>query len=156
MVGNHNTRSAVAGVLLYVGVAGALSSHAEPGTSAKALADAWMGRDASELLLQLRVDGGRVRIDEDPTSLETRYTWTTIKPAWTEKVYVSGGEYLHNESTGNGYRPVYAPIYYDNVDHPPEHRCDITYIADSEGVVRRWTARGPECDADIVGPKQRR
>ena len=31
---------------------------------ARSKADAWVGREASELLMQLRVDGGRVRIDE--------------------------------------------------------------------------------------------
>jgi len=116
-------------------------------------ANAWVGRDASQLLMQLRVDGGRVQIDEDDATMETRYTWRTVTPAWVEKVKVAGGEFMFMESTGNGQRPVFAPIVYDEIDHPELHRCSITYIADSEGVVRRWQQDGPNCDEDIVGPK---
>ena len=123
------------------------------GQPARAKAEAWVGRDASDLLMQLRVDGGRVRIQEDDRTLETRYTWSTNTPAWTEKVYVSGGELLGVRIQNNAHIPEYAPTVYDLVDHPVEHRCDVTYIADSEGVVRRWEHAGPHCDDDIVGPR---
>ncbi|MEG2806026.1 hypothetical protein [Stenotrophomonas sp.] len=149
--------SAAAWLLLCLGLAGSAQADTVLNAQAKALADGWIGRDASALLLQLRVDGGRVQIDEDDATLETRYTWTTIQPAWTEKVYVSGGEFLYNEPTPpSGYRPVFAPIHYRNVEHPPVHRCDISYIADREGRVQRWVANGIQCDEDVVGPQQRR
>lgn len=137
----------------------ALTTGAAPidlDTRAKARADAWMGREAGQLLTQLRVDGGRVQIVEDDRTLETRYTWSTRDEAWIEKIKVGGGELLYVESTGNGTRPVFAPIIYDEVHHPVAHRCDITYIADSEGVLRRWEHHGPKCADDIVGPVGRR
>lgn len=134
--------------------AAAAAAGLAPATVAKA--QAWIGRDASVLLLQLRVDGNRVQIEEDDATLETRYTWRTVTPAWVEKVHVSGGQFMYMESTGNGQRPVFAPIVYEERPHPELHRCDVTYIADSEGIVRRWEHRGPECDADIVGPDARR
>lgn len=127
------------------------------GAGARASADGWIGREASQLLMQLRVDGGRVQIEEDDATLETRYTWRTVVPAYTEQVKVGGGEFLYMEPTGtSGERPVFAPIIVEDVHHAEEHRCDITYIADRDGVVRRWQHRGPQCDTDIVGPDARR
>lgn len=141
-----------AGVLVFALLAhSALASELSPGAAAKA--NAWVGRDASALLLDLRVDGNRVNIAEDNATMETRYTWRTVTPAWTEKVKVSGGKFMFMESTGNGQRPVYSPIVYDEIDHPDKHRCEVTYVADSEGVVRRWEQNGPDCNDDIVGPK---
>lgn len=139
--------------LIAIGLGLVTSARAEPGAVNASKAGAWVGRDASDLLMELRVDGGRVQIDEDDATMETRYTWRTVTPAWTERVHVSGGEFMFMESTGNGQRPVFAPIVYDEIDHPEKHRCDVTYIADREGVVRRFELKGPECDADVVGPK---
>ncbi|WP_089235758.1 hypothetical protein [Stenotrophomonas lactitubi] len=144
----------LAGALL--AAAGAAGAQAL-GAAARASADGWVGREASQLLMQLRVDGGRVQIEEDDETLETRYTWRTVVPAYTEQVKVGGGEFLYMEPTGtSGQRAVYAPIIVEDVHHAEEHRCDITYIADRDGVVRRWQHRGPRCDIDIVGPDARR
>ena len=52
--------AAMAGVCLL-----AFDASAQADRRAKGKADEWIGRDASELLLQLRVDGGRVEITED-------------------------------------------------------------------------------------------
>ena len=147
------TRLPIAVGVLAIGLGLVASAWAETGAVNTPKAGAWVGRDASDLLMELRVDGGRVQIDEDDATMETRYTWRTVTPAWTERVHVSGGEFMFMESTGNGQRPVFAPIVYDEIDHPEMHRCDVTYIADREGVVRRFEINGPECDADVVGPK---
>ena len=126
---------------------------AELGAATAAKANAWVGRDASDLLLQLRVDGGRAQIVEDDATMETRYIWSTSTPAWTERIHVSGGELLGLRIQPNGQIPEYSPIVYEYIDHPIKHRCDITFVVDSEGVVRRWEHRGPDCDEDIIGPK---
>ncbi len=133
--------AAVASVLLGVLLAGTSSADTPLSADAKARADAWIGRDASELLLQLRVDGGRLEIDEDDSAMETYYTSNTKKPAWTENVYGAVGDLRYVDH---------------QVQHPPEHRCDITYVADREGIIRRWEHDGPQCDKDIVGPKAKR
>ena len=145
----------VVGVLaVSLGLAGpTLAAELAPETAAKA--QAWVGQDASALLLQLRVDGGRAQIVEDDATMETRYTWSTSTPAWTERIHVSGGELVGIHVRGNLHLPEYTPIVYDEVDHPEKHRCDVTYVADREGVVRRWEHHGPDCDDDIVGPKTR-
>lgn len=135
------TPRAMACALLCLGLAGTSSAEGTLGADAKARADAWIGRDASELLVQLRVDGGRLEIDEDDTSMETYYTSNTKKPGWTENVYGSVGDLRYIDH---------------QVQHPPEHRCDITYVADRDGIIRRWEHDGPQCDTDIVGPKPRR
>ncbi|MDR7191800.1 hypothetical protein [Luteimonas terrae] len=130
-----------------------LVTAADTSAGAHAKAGAWVGRDASALLMELRVDGGRIQIDEDDATLETRYTWRTVTPAWTERIHVSGGELIGVTVRNNVHMPHYTPIIYDEVDHPEKHRCDITYVADREGVVRRFELKGPDCDEDVVGPK---
>ena len=52
--------AAIAGMCLF-----ASDASAQNDRRAKGKADEWIGRDASDLLLQLRVDGGRVEISED-------------------------------------------------------------------------------------------
>lgn len=124
-------------------------------STASARAQSWVGQDASQLLMALRVDGGRVKIEEDNATMETRYIWRTVTPAWTERIHVSGGELVHVHVRGNVHIPEYTPIVYDEIDHPEMHRCDVTYVADREGVVQRFDLSGPDCDADVVGRKGR-
>jgi len=125
-----------------------------PQSGAAGKAEPWIGRDASDLLLELRVDGGRVQIVEDDAAMETRYMWRTVTTAWTERIHVSGGEFLGLRIQPNGQIPEYSPIVYEETHHPEKHRCDVTYVADREGVIRRFELKGPECDADVIGPKE--
>ena len=141
--------------LLLVVAAPCIGATNGPHGEASAKAQSWVGREASDLLMELRVDGGRVQIDEDDTTMETRYTWRTVTPAWTERVHVSGGDLVHVHVRGNVHIPEYTPIVYDEIDHPEKHRCDVTYVADREGVVQRFDLKGPDCDADVVGRKGR-
>jgi len=110
--------------------------------TADSKASAWLGRDAGELLIQLRVDGGRVQIEE--ADGETHYTWTSINKAWNEHVVVSSGSLF-------GLMPT--TVVSQNIQHPEQHRCQITYVADREGKIRRYRYAGPMCRQDIVPPK---
>ncbi len=132
---------------------------------AGAKADAWLGRDASELLLELRVDGGRVDIEEDDETGETRYTWSTWNPAYRQEVVTGGGLSYGNPnggqmvgmtqgSAGVASVPVFqAPTESYYVDHPATHRCDVTFHADADGVITRWEYTGASCAQDIQKPK---
>lgn len=125
---------------------------------AAAKADAWLGRDASELLLQLRVDGGRVQINESEDSDETSYTWETWNSEYTEKV-VTGvdRQIIGMTQGGNGVAatPIFnETVYTQDVYHPATHRCDITFYADAEGIIRRWAYVGNACRYDIAKPKK--
>lgn len=144
---------------LLAGLSIGAAAHAAGSKRANAKADAWLGRDASELLLQLRVDGGRVEIVENDDTGETSYTWSTWNPAWTETVVTGGGM-----SAGTGSGPVVGvhngtPLYQNPththyVEHEATHRCDITFHASMEGIVTRWEYIGGQCARDIAKPKR--
>ena len=127
----------------------AIDADAQNNRRAQAKADEWVGRDASDLLLQLRVDGGRVEITEDDDAGETRYSWATINPAWTE-TWTTGGNVV-----GIAYgAPMYdGPVQVHEKYHDATHRCTITFIADLEGIIRRWEMHGNACRSDVRRPK---
>lgn len=127
----------------------AIDASAQNDRRAKSKADEWIGRDASDLLLQLRVDGGRVEITEDDDAGETHYTWSTINPAWIE-TWTTGGNVV-----GIAYgAPMYdGPVQVHERHHDATHRCTITFIADLEGIIRRWEMHGNACRSDVRRPK---
>lgn len=127
----------------------AFDASAQADRRAKGKADEWIGRDASELLLQLRVDGGRVEITEDDEAGETHYTWATINPAWTE-TWTTGGNVV-----GIAYgAPMYdSPVQVHEKHHDATHRCTITFIADLEGIIQGWKMHGESCRSDVRKPK---
>lgn len=153
--------------VLLAGLSTGTAAHAAGSKRANAKADAWLGRDASELLLQLRVDGGRVDIVENDETGETSYTWSTWNPAWRETV-VTGGELSYGSGGpgatlvgvtpgGNGVAgaPIYrAPTQTHYVEHEATHRCDITFHANMEGIISRWEYVGDACVHDIARPKR--
>lgn len=134
---------------IFIALALLLNSSASQAGSKRAnrKADAWIGRDASDLLMQLRVDGGRVNIVEDEETGETSYTWSTWNPAWTEEV-VTGVDTQYMGPVIN------QTIYTADVHHDATHRCDLTFFANQEGIVTRWSYIGDGCGADIAKPKE--
>jgi hypothetical protein len=130
--------------LLACGAAGA-------GGRAGRKADRWIGRDASELLMQLRVDGRSVRIEEDDATGETRYIWETYNAAYTSKRVVAEDSRVIGMQGGT---PIFETnVATQDVFHPATDRCTVTYTADSEGVVRRADYIGDACDWDIKAPR---
>lgn len=126
----------------------AVDADAQNNRRAHGKADEWIGRDASDLLLQLRVDGGRVAITEDDEAGETRYSWSTINPAWTETWTEQGNLVGVDRGT-----PIYAPGQAYERHHAATHRCTITFIADLEGTIRDWEMHGDACGSDVRRPK---
>lgn len=134
----------ISGMVVFAG-----DAQAQNNRRAQGKADEWIGRDASDLLLQLRVDGGRVEITEDDEAGETHYTWATINPAWIE-TWTTGGNVV-----GIAYgAPMYdSPVQVHERHHEATHRCTITFIADLEGIIRRWEMHGNACRSDVRRPK---
>lgn len=124
-----------------------LVAQAKESKRATAKADAWIGRDAADLLTQLRVDGGRVQIDENDETGETSYTWETWNPDWVENRVV-GSEI----APGPG--GIFHTTYTQDVYHPATVRCIVTFHADKEGIVRRWDYEGDTCSRDVEKPKE--
>lgn len=125
---------------------------------ANANANAWIGRDAGDLLTQLRVDGGRVRIEEIEETGETTYTWTTQNAAYTETRVSGGGmgdqmNVFANPQLLNAFA---APPVREvkTIQHAATDRCQVTFFADMDGIVTRWTYDGPACRFDIKRPKR--
>lgn len=120
---------------------------------ATAKAEDWVGRDASDLLLQLRVDGDSVQIEELESG-ETSYTWDTWNPAYIQQV-VTG---TSNQVVGMGPGPRGGPIMNQTVHTkdvyvPATHRCIVTFYADMLGIIRRWEYEGKSCRRDISRPR---
>lgn len=110
-------------------------------------ADQWIGRDAGELLLRFRVDGNQAQIVEDDDTGETHYTWHSATRAWTETVQTQG------QVIGmHGRTPVFGQGASYTVDHPSLLKCRVTFTADSEGIIRRWTMDGNRCGELVVKP----
>ncbi|MCD9033334.1 hypothetical protein LDO32_16585 [Luteimonas sp. Y-2-2-4F] len=145
-------RIALAPLLLFAGLLAAGDCAAQ---RARSKADAWIGRDAGELLMQLRVDGGRVQIDELDETGETRYTWSSWNPAWTETVTTGGNVIgMHPGGPGVAPTPIFdGPAQSHEVHHDATHRCDISFFADAEGIVSRWEYTGSNCNRDIKRPR---
>lgn len=163
-MGLHGTMQAM--VACAIAVAAATAGSAMAKDRAAARADAWLGRDASDLLMELRVDGGRVDIVEDDATGETSYTWSTWNPAYRETVVTGGGlSYgapnggqivgMTTASPGVASAPIYqAPTQTHYVDHDATHRCDVTFHADADGIITRWEYTGASCSSDIQKPRR--
>lgn len=135
----------------------ATPAHAWGEGRAKRKAEAWIGRDASELLLQLRVDGGHVEIEEDEATDETRYIFRTWDSGYYQTVIVGGSENLIGvQNVGGAQVPIYQDNYIRERQYvPPTHRCTIVFTADPEGIIRHWRYEGDVCVQDIKRPKNR-
>lgn len=128
---------------------------AQADTRADAAARAWLGRDAGDLLLVLRVDGG-VDVMEDEATGETAYRFVSRGPS--KRSWVSVGTQMGVAMTPTaGSRgqavAVAAPMdtgYYAYA--PGDLRCDITFHADRGSRIARWEYRGGKCARDIEAP----
>ncbi len=117
--------------------------------SPESIADAWLGQDASELLIQWPVDSDvKFSVSENHDTHETAYTYYFSVPAyysfnyWTE----STGQVV-GMASGQGWQaPIYDQVQYsERVYHPEQEQCNVTFIADSQGTIQRYDFRGSNC-----------
>lgn len=123
--------------------------------------DAWIGKDASQLLLEWRVDGRHLNVRENDDTGDTYYTFTFRNPAWRERVQVgtqtqmvgmTPGSFAGNQVTSMV--PVHqtTPIY-EMRHHPESTRCTVLFRADYEGVINYWAYEGT-CNRDTQAPRR--
>lgn len=123
---------------------------------ADAAAQAWVGRDASELLTVFRVDGGRINMIENEATGETAYRF--VSRGRGKRVWVSEGHEMATVMTpvaGSGGQavPVTAPVDTGYHEHKEgDLRCDVTFHADADGSIVRWEYTGEACGRDIEEP----
>ncbi|MBB4130994.1 MULTISPECIES: hypothetical protein [unclassified Xanthomonas] len=110
--------------------------------TAEVIAQSWVGHDATELMMQWPVGKG-LYTSENTETQETAYTYNFGIEAhyrtnyWTTQGGIIGmdrgtpifEEYQHSEK-------VYVPA---------EHHCEITFIADAEGIITRYDFAGTKC-----------
>ena len=147
-----------AALAIFITLALLNSGHCQAGSKrADSKADAWIGKDASDLLMQLRVDGDRVNIVENEETGETSYTWSTWNPAWTEEVVTGVDTQVVGMVglAGGAVMPITnQTVYTKDVHHDATHRCDLTFFANQDGTITKWSYTGKRCGADIAKPKE--
>lgn len=116
------------------------------------IARSWLGHDAAELMMQWPVDRG-LYTSENTETHETAYTYNFGTEAhyrtdyWTEQ-----GGVIGMAPGGNGVAPT--PIFEQNQRSqttfvPAEHHCEITFVADADGIITRYDFAGSKCQPYI-------
>jgi hypothetical protein len=103
---------------------------------ASAVADAWLGHDASELLMQWPVDRGFTQ--EELPGGETAYSYGfgTPEEHWTESVTNAVGQVGNTMIMETQAVPHYKAA---------EHHCTVTFYANKEGIISRYEYDGVKC-----------
>lgn len=112
-----------------------------------AVADSWIGIDASELLMQWPVDAGFSQVEDEKTG-ETLYTYNFGTDAYSYDDPIYGGQQLVGvHRMGNTQTPIYQTpvIGYERIDVPAVHHCSITFGANREGIIHRYAYNGWRC-----------
>ena len=122
----------------------ALAQDADKKTSA--VANAWLGRDASDLLLQWPVDRGFSSY-EDEASGETIYSWVFGIDEHNETRTYQTGQQMVGMMQGQGVSmPIYQPTYASEVVRvAAQTHCVISFTADIDGVISKYVYNGVKC-----------
>ncbi|RMH91009.1 hypothetical protein EBB59_08660 [Lysobacter pythonis] len=123
--------------------------------------DAWLDRDASQLLMEWRVDGDYLDIEENDDTGETLYTWRFWNEAWNERVVVGSENRVVGMAAASMARgqvtsmvPVQQSVpIYGTLNHPASLRCTVIFRANPEDVIDHWKPRG-DCKRDARAPKR--
>ncbi|MCW0391819.1 MULTISPECIES: hypothetical protein [Xanthomonas] len=113
------------------------------------IARSWVGHDAGELMMQWPVDRG-LYTSENPETHETAYTYNFgVDAHYRTDYWTTQGAVVGMTPGGGGMAPT--PIFEQNehsqqVYVPAEHHCEVTFIANAEGIITRYDFAGSKCD----------
>ncbi|WP_426702126.1 hypothetical protein ACPPVV_03680 [Rhodanobacter sp. Col0626] len=117
------------------------SSHEDKASTA--IAESWIGHDASVLLTQWPVDSGFTTSEVTKTN-ETAYSYTFGQDA-----------YVHSYDVSDGWAPVgtgpqgelvmQESLHTEREYVPQKIDCTITFYADEQGIIRRYEYDGNAC-----------
>ncbi|KAB0535428.1 MULTISPECIES: hypothetical protein [Xanthomonas] len=117
--------------------------------TAESVAQSWIGHDASELMMQWPVGKG-LYTSENIETQETAYTYNFgIEAHYRTHYWTTQGGVVGMVGGGNGVAPT--PIFQENqhseeVFVPAEHHCEITFIANADGIITRYDFAGSKCN----------
>ncbi|KAB7767519.1 hypothetical protein CKY51_11420 [Xanthomonas maliensis] len=125
----------------------------------EAIAKAWLGHDASELMLQWPVDRG-LYISENVQTQETAYTYNFGIPAhYRTDYWVEQGPMVGVVQGGGVATPIFSQeLHSSKTFVPQEDHCEVTFVADAQGIISRYDFAGSKCKPYIRGwgrPKKR-
>ncbi|WP_369943455.1 hypothetical protein [Xanthomonas medicagonis] len=112
------------------------------------IARSWIGHDAAELMMQWPVDRG-LYTSENTETHETAYTYNFgIEAHYRTDYWTEQGNIVGMSPGGNGVAAT--PIFEQNqrsqtVFVPAEHHCEVTFIANAEGIITRYDFAGSKC-----------
>lgn len=132
-------------------VGGASAAHsqtpAQEDRPTSEVAESWLGKDASELLLQWPVDAGFQQSEDEKTG-ETLYTYNFGTDAYSYDDPIYGGSQLVGmHRVGNVQHPIYQnPVVgYERINVPAVHHCTVIFAANEDGVIHRYAYNGWRC-----------
>jgi len=115
-----------------------------------AVADAWLGHDVSELLMQWPVDRGFTTY-EVPGTGETAYTYNFGQDAYS---YDSS----NTAPVGQVGNTLIMQTTNEHHEVAAQHHCTVTFYANEQGVISRYEYDGVRCRPYVKGwgrPKSR-
>lgn len=112
-----------------------------------AIAESWIGHDASELLTQWPVDSGFVMREQSENN-ETAYFYTFGVDAHTRTYSVSDGQQAMG-TDANGQVVVANQSHTEQEYVPATVNCEISFYANAQGIITRYDYRGRTCRIDF-------
>jgi hypothetical protein len=140
---------AAAGMLAILFSNAAVAQYAKPPEEDKpssAVAESWLGRPASELLVQWPVDRGFTQEENDETG-ETLYTYHFGRNAYSYDEAITENRQIGEQRTSSVTYPIYGNVVvgYNRINVPYQHHCTITFGANEAGVIHRYVYTGIAC-----------
>jgi hypothetical protein len=122
-----------------LGLAVSFSAHATNAYSkaSTAVADSWLGHDASELLVQWPVDRGFSSYEVSKTG-ETAYEYNFGSEAYS---YDSS----NTQAVGQMGNTLILQTTNEHHDVAAEHHCTVTFYANADGIISRYEYDGVKC-----------